>query len=730
MQKKNTINLNIIKKMLGYSLILFVLVFYAAILNAQIAFPASKDVFNATNVFSLATVSDDIVTTLEQRPAGSFPDVIGPEYASVVKVVSDFKIMNGSPDGNFYPYQSITRAEFSKVITEMMDRTWLENVSQTDTPFPDVPAGHWAIAYINAVNEHGIMKGDGSNFLPEDPLNYQEVLTILVRCLGYEKWIDAELEWPFNYVQKALNLNLTDGFDYKTGGIDLDFEYAIGLTRPVPRGDVARLIVNALNVPNPYYGTSLKLKRNPTYDHLPENEKSLEELALLEDSVVFIQIYADPAMTMPIGSGSGVLFNNDMILTNAHILDGNPRYGITFSYMDKTQEYGLSSLLYLDQEKDIAILYAPDDIADTIQLGPSSALKKGEKIFTIGSPIGIDYRNSVSDGIVSGLIERDGKNYIQFTAPISHGSSGGALINSYGELVGITSNSVIEGENMNLAIPIDDIITSIHDQSIFNLELNFDLLNLLNGISFKDFDYYPDLTGYYHKDYDEFNLEWMFFEDEISDLFNSNFQLAQFRTLLEKTLESGHSLLEEKGFQKHLITIRTQNNVYQYRYQNNEIMEIRNSFLKNDVESRKSYEEFAKYLLDKYQALNITNHTFPLQEIDLSEFEDNTNILQMFLKFSLSDYLTYLENIKKKQFKDELTQKVLELARETQLNFPAKDVETILWHYDTYDILPEEFEPDFYFYDNERAQYYCFKYILEINSLIQEDYMLNLDTGN
>lgn len=81
-----------------------------------------------------------------------------------------------------------------------------------------------------------------------------------------------------------------------------------------------------------------------------------------------------------------------------------------------------------------------------------------EKIYALGSPLGI--QNSVTEGIISNKrIIDDNLSFIQFTTPISQGNSGGALVNVYGELIGINVAYFIDGQNMNLAIPLQDYKT-------------------------------------------------------------------------------------------------------------------------------------------------------------------------------------------------------------------------------------------------------------------------------
>jgi len=77
-------------------------------------------------------------------------------------------------------------------------------------------------------------------------------------------------------------------------------------------------------------------------------------------------------------------------------------------------------------------------------------LVRGQKVVAIGSPLGLF--NSVSDGIISGFRNIDGVDMIQFTAPISRGSSGGAVLNMFGEVIGISTAGFDYGQNINLAV--------------------------------------------------------------------------------------------------------------------------------------------------------------------------------------------------------------------------------------------------------------------------------------
>jgi len=84
---------------------------------------------------------------------------------------------------------------------------------------------------------------------------------------------------------------------------------------------------------------------------------------------------------------------------------------------------------------------------------PYSHLSVGEPVYTIGSPSGLE--NTLGEGIVSGLRNKKGMKYIQTSAPISPGSSGGGLFDIYGNLVGITTFLLEDAQNLNFALSAD-----------------------------------------------------------------------------------------------------------------------------------------------------------------------------------------------------------------------------------------------------------------------------------
>jgi len=126
------------------------------------------------------------------------------------------------------------------------------------------------------------------------------------------------------------------------------------------------------------------------------------------------------------------------------------------SYVLTGLVFGGQVILASDKVRDVAIIKAHGANFRTLTLGNSDNIEVGEEVVAIGNPLSLE--STVSNGIVSAIriAKTQGGNFLQITAPISHGSSGGPLFNKVGEVVGITAMGIEGGENLNFAIPIND----------------------------------------------------------------------------------------------------------------------------------------------------------------------------------------------------------------------------------------------------------------------------------
>lgn len=164
-------------------------------------------------------------------------------------------------------------------------------------------------------------------------------------------------------------------------------------------------------------------------------------------SVLYLEVYDARGRVLSTGSGF-LAFDGQTVVTNQHVIDG----GVTIQATDEREmTFAVDKVLASDARRDLAILSLRRDTGlPPLQLAEAPELKRGQPVLAIGSPKGL--RNTVSNGIISLVYTRGELPDIQFTAPISSGSSGGALFDSNGTVIGVTSESYTDGQNLNLAV--------------------------------------------------------------------------------------------------------------------------------------------------------------------------------------------------------------------------------------------------------------------------------------
>lgn len=172
------------------------------------------------------------------------------------------------------------------------------------------------------------------------------------------------------------------------------------------------------------------------------------------------------------GSGSGVILSEDgYILTNNHVIssaDSSSFYQVSDAKSIKVKIYGddteySAEIIGTDSQTDLAVLKIDKTGLTPAELGDSSSVQIGEFVLAIGNPYNLDY--SVTAGIISALnremtVENTTYNVIQADCAINSGNSGGALVNSKGEVIGITTLKLAgDGiEGVSFAIPVNETV--------------------------------------------------------------------------------------------------------------------------------------------------------------------------------------------------------------------------------------------------------------------------------
>ena len=184
--------------------------------------------------------------------------------------------------------------------------------------------------------------------------------------------------------------------------------------------------------------------------------------AKVKASSVGILVYSRNATGLS-GEGSGVVWKEDAsgtytyIITCAHVVSGS---NLSYTVQTSDSETYDAELVGADSKTDLAVLRVKTNKMTPAEFGDSSALQVGDPVYAIGNPGGTEFFGSFTSGIVS-AIDRSLKSTsttvcIQHTAAINPGNSGGALVNQYGQVIGINSQKIVntEYEGMGFAIPI------------------------------------------------------------------------------------------------------------------------------------------------------------------------------------------------------------------------------------------------------------------------------------
>lgn len=247
-----------------------------------------------------------------------------------------------------------------------------------------------------------------------------------------------------------------------------------------------------------------------------KNENSTTQAVdKVKDAVVSVITYSSNSQNSLLGSdetdtdtnaeqvyseGSGVIYKKEgdtaYLVTNTHVINGAKKVDIRLA--DGTKVPG--EIMGSDTYSDIAVVkIAADKVTTVAEFGDSSQLTVGETAIAIGSPLGSEYANTVTQGIVSSLNRNvslkseDGQaistNAIQTDTAINPGNSGGPLINIQGQVIGITSSKIASNggtsvEGLGFAIPANDVINIIKqlekDGKVTRPALGIHMVNLSN----------------------------------------------------------------------------------------------------------------------------------------------------------------------------------------------------------------------------------------------------------
>lgn len=327
--------------------------------------------------------------------------------------------------------------------------------------FRDVPAdAHDAITY--AAHQGWITGVTAVEFRPEQTISANAWSAFLLRMLGYsDKDGDFTVSDAAAFARRIGLLSaswegsLTKGDLYQMAIDALSFSYRDGsgtvLERLVETGCVSSSAANALGLLNPALTARQAADR-------------------LMSAVFLIQGYETQKQvdqSTPASDASGFFISADgLAVTNYHSIEDDIYATATLITGDV---YEIERVLYYDPDIDIAVIKVSQTAlegSDTsafayLELAGTAEARPGDTVYTISNPLGMGL--AISSGIISAT-DRQVSSYalpcIMNTADISHGSSGGALLNVYGQVLGVTTGAFSAGNNMYLAVPVDPVMTA------------------------------------------------------------------------------------------------------------------------------------------------------------------------------------------------------------------------------------------------------------------------------
>ncbi len=358
-------------------------------------------------------------------------------YENVMKMVQK-GIITGYPDGTFRPDETINRGEFCVLLSK---------AAKLDIVFENNPQ-HWAMPYINAVKDNTWTYNswylNDNNF--DLPVNRGEAAIGL--C-------DVYLKYPISLIHKMDEVDafLTTTYnDTDNIGIFSEVVYVM-TTNNLMRGDTdgcfhaERQITRAEMCAILCRAYANELEENTSSNIRLTAEQISEKCS---SAVFYIEVYGFNGEIS--GSGSGFFVtSNGVAITNYHVVANSIYREITTT---DGRVYDNISIIDYDEANDLALLKVEGLNFPYVSIGDSKDINQGQRVYAIGSPLGLS--NTMSEGIISNISRTLGEtDYIQISVPINHGSSGGALIDEFGNVIGVTSAGIGTNGDLNLAIPIN-----------------------------------------------------------------------------------------------------------------------------------------------------------------------------------------------------------------------------------------------------------------------------------
>ena len=376
-------------------------------------------------------------------------------------LLATLNLVNGKENGDYALDAPATRAQATVLLVRLAGAQTAAKKDAQSTSFRDLPT--WARSEIIYAARQGWAYGaSASVFHPDEPISANAWFGMLLRMLGYsEKANDFRPEEApvfaqrIGLVSRSYSGNLTRGDLFESMVEALQFSYKdqdlTVLGKLIQSGTCSRYAANALGLLN--------------------KELTARQLADRHMAAVFcMDLYHNEdavSEKSPSSNASGFFISADgLAVTNYHSIENSIYATATLCTGDV---YEVERVIYYDKEIDIAVIRMSQTSVSNqatsafayLDLAGTDDIRHGDTVYTLGNPLGLGL--AVSSGIISD-IARDVDRYqlpcVMSTASISQGSSGGALLNVYGQVIAVTSGAYTYGNNMYLAVPVDPVLAA------------------------------------------------------------------------------------------------------------------------------------------------------------------------------------------------------------------------------------------------------------------------------
>ncbi|MDR3209128.1 MAG: trypsin-like peptidase domain-containing protein, partial [Oscillospiraceae bacterium] len=371
--------------------------------------------------------------------ANRFTDVSsGAWYQADVRDAYEYGIVDGTSASAYEPDASLTLAAAIKLAACIHS---LYTTGRADF----TPGEPWYGVYADYAKQNGIIAGDYANY--GAAARRSDFALIFANALPEEglaarNRVDdgaiPDVPASFSYAPAVYKL-------YRAG--ILTGNDAAGAFTPdsnIKRSEVAAMVTRMAN-PEARKSVTLILENADGGDSALTAE---QVAAKCSPAVFFLMVFDKDGV--PTATGSGFFIADGVAVTNYHVIEG--AYSARITTSDK-KEYKVLGVFDYSRGDDLALLKIEGAGFPTLELGDSRSVAQGSVVYSIGSPNGRE--NSFRNGIVANPErELNGRSYIESTAPIAQGSSGGALVNAEGQVIGVTSRGDLNDTSFNLAVPI------------------------------------------------------------------------------------------------------------------------------------------------------------------------------------------------------------------------------------------------------------------------------------